>query len=156
MRLVRPTIRVTAIIAVTILATLTLASSSRAGTPAARGGRTYFAQYLNGDSAAYRPKALSPQPGPTLYVKHMTWTSWTASQATGKGVVYANNCTPDCASGHFRHDRATVELGTPHAACGKEFFDKMRLHYTGKNFPSSVNRHQTYIVQPDMCGNKPA
>jgi hypothetical protein len=135
MRLVRPTIRVTAIIAVTILATLTLASSSRAGTPAARGGRTYFAQYLNGDSAAYRPKALSPQPGPTLYVKHMTWTSWTASQATGKGVVYANNCTPDCA---------------------REFFDKMRLHYTGKNFPSSVNRHQTYIVQPDMCGNKPA
>lgn len=156
MRVDRPTVRSVAIAAITLLPSLTLVSSSHATTPAAHASRTYFAQHLNGDAPAYRPKSLSPQPTATLFVRHMTWGSWTATRAKGKGIVLANDCNPDCASGRYRHDPAKVTLHHPHMACGKDFFDKMELHYTAKNFPSSVNRHQTYIVQPDMCGTQPA
>ena len=156
MRLDRRTGRIAAIAAAALLTTLTLASSSRASTPAAHAGRTYFAQNLNGNSPAYRPKSLSPEPGATLVIKHVTWSSWSPTQAKGKGTVLANDCNPNCASGHYRHDPATIHLLNPHVACGKRFFDKMRLYYTGKNFPSSINRHETSIVRPDFCGTQPA
>jgi hypothetical protein len=156
MRLDRRTARFAAIAATALLMTLTLASSSQATAPAAHAGRTYFAQNLNGDSPAYRPTSLSPEPGATLIIKHVTWASWTSTQAKGTGTVLANDCNPDCASGHYRHDPATIHLHSPHVACGKRFFDKMELHYTGKNFPTSINRHEPSIVQPDFCGIQPA
>ena len=47
---------------------------------------------------------------------HITWTSWTATRATGTGVAWLDNCTPDCAQGtYFPHDErivaSTVQAG---------------------------------------------
>jgi hypothetical protein len=84
-------------------------------------------------------------------IKHAKWASWRASRAKGHGVVYADNCKPNCAEGHYRKDPATITLLKPHASCGKRFFFTMHLHYTGKKFPAGINRHQDYSTQPDSC-----
>ena len=35
----------------------------------------------------------------------ISWTAWTASHASGVGVYWLNNCTPNCAQGtYFPHD----------------------------------------------------
>ena len=40
----------------------------------------------------------------------MSWTTWGATSATGRGILRQNNCTPNCASGKFIDYRATVTL----------------------------------------------
>ena len=32
-------------------------------------------------------------------LRKLTWSSWTSRTATGAGVYYWNDCTPDCAAG---------------------------------------------------------
>jgi len=32
---------------------------------------------------------------------HVTWSSWTATRASGSGVFWLNNCTPNCAQGTY-------------------------------------------------------
>jgi hypothetical protein len=41
---------------------------------------------------------------------HMTWNSWGATSATGRGFLRQNTCTPNCAAGEFIDYRATVVL----------------------------------------------
>jgi hypothetical protein len=40
----------------------------------------------------------------------MTWSTWGATSATGRGILRQNNCTPNCVSGKFLDYRATVTL----------------------------------------------
>jgi hypothetical protein len=40
----------------------------------------------------------------------VTWTAWSASSASGHGILRQNNCTPNCVSGKFIDYRATVTL----------------------------------------------
>jgi hypothetical protein len=34
--------------------------------------------------------------------KEVAWKSWGAKTASGTGDLYQNDCTPNCAAGHFR------------------------------------------------------
>jgi hypothetical protein len=43
-------------------------------------------------------------------VKAIKWISWGATMATGIATVSANDCTPDCADGHFHPYSAEVVL----------------------------------------------
>jgi hypothetical protein len=36
-------------------------------------------------------------------VQDLHWASWTPKLASGYGVLWENDCTPDCADGHFHH-----------------------------------------------------
>jgi hypothetical protein len=36
------------------------------------------------------------------------WTSFGGAKATGSGLLWLNDCTPNCAQGTFHHDPATV------------------------------------------------
>ena len=38
---------------------------------------------------------------------HVTWTSWGARRAVGRGVVWVNHCIPDCADGSFTREPPT-------------------------------------------------
>jgi hypothetical protein len=42
--------------------------------------------------------------------KEVTWTSWGAKAATGTGKLYQNDCSPDCAAGHFHSYAAKLVL----------------------------------------------
>ena len=35
------------------------------------------------------------------YLAGLSWSSWMAGAALGKGIWHINNCTPDCVHGHF-------------------------------------------------------
>ncbi len=47
---------------------------------------------------------------------HLTWNSWTGSQASAHGTLELNNCTPSCADGTFSPYAATVTLSDPMAS----------------------------------------
>jgi len=40
----------------------------------------------------------------------VTWSRWSASSASGHGILRQNDCTPNCVSGKFISYRATVRL----------------------------------------------
>jgi hypothetical protein len=40
----------------------------------------------------------------------MSWSVWSASSASGRGLLRQNDCTPNCVSGKFINYRATVKL----------------------------------------------
>lgn len=47
------------------------------------------------------------------------WTSWTATSATAVGTFVSNDCTPNCADGHFHHVPGTrVTLTVPSRGAG--------------------------------------
>lgn len=45
-----------------------------------------------------------------FYVDHLRWTTWGARGAVGKGIAHRNDCTPNCAAGHFHSSAMTVRL----------------------------------------------
>ena len=63
--------------------------------------------------AQYKPRKLILGCDGSNYLKALTWTSWTAKRATGSGINEVDDCTPDCASGHFHAYQASVTLSRP-------------------------------------------
>jgi len=41
-------------------------------------------------------------------VKKLSWIGWGGSRAAATGVAYANDCTPNCAAGHFHNYNAVI------------------------------------------------
>jgi hypothetical protein len=66
------------------------------------------------------PCAGRPQVRPTNYLmscadanaswKNVVWKTWGAKSATGTGELYQNDCTPNCAAGHFHTYAARLLL----------------------------------------------
>jgi hypothetical protein len=63
------------------------------------------------------------------------WTSFGGSEATGIGLLWLNNCTPDCAEGSFRHYSATVTATVVHKG-----------HYTRLKVESIVGKRHVNDV----------
>jgi len=52
-------------------------------------------------------------------LEDLHWTSWTATSATAVGTFVYNDCTPNCAEGHFHHVPGTrVTLTVPSRGAG--------------------------------------
>ena len=64
--------------------------------------------------------------------KNMVWTSWGPRTASGTGDLYQNDCTPNCASGHFHTYPAKVVLS------GVKVTKKFGLLYSRATFSYSV------------------
>jgi hypothetical protein len=61
----------------------------------------------------------------------MAWSAWSASSASGRGVLRQNDCTPNCVSGKFINYRATVTLSK--VVSTKKYgdlFSEATFHYT--------------------------
>jgi hypothetical protein len=65
------------------------------------------------------------------------WSSWGSTRATGVGTLSQNNCTPNCASGHFINYAVTISLGKVITSLmyGKEF-SRAVFHYKIKGKPT--------------------
>jgi hypothetical protein len=99
-------------------------------TGGAAGRTTYFAQYgVSGH--AYKPRRLNPSVDGSLYVGGMQWTAWDDRSAVGHGTAHVNDCTPDCADGHYASHRVTVRLSRPRELCGSRFFTAIRVQGPG-------------------------
>ncbi len=68
------------------------------------------------------------------YLAKISWTHWTTKSATGRGILNINDCTPDCASGHFHAYKAVVVLTRVLASGGTRYYTRYSLtwHEHGK------------------------
>ena len=76
-------------------------------------------------NAAWIGRNPSPQT-PGSQFGHIVWTSWTATQATGSGVEWLDNCKPNCAQGTYFPQ--TVELAASRPAAG--VYSRLILRFT--------------------------
>jgi hypothetical protein len=71
-------------------------------------------------------------------VQHLHWTSWTPKLAGGYGTFWEDDCTPDCADGHF-HYYPSLEVLWGNAAVkghpADRRYTKLTVIFTGKTRP---------------------
>jgi hypothetical protein len=105
--------RVTPVAAVALAATALSAALA--------GASTQTTKLLEADAGKFvvRPGQIIPnadggiifggprRPGQKL--GHITWQSWSKTDARGKGVEWVNNCKPDCAQGTYKN-RGTIQF----------------------------------------------
>jgi hypothetical protein len=53
----------------------------------------------------------------TAFLFHMTWTTWSGSEAVGTGRYRLDDCNPDCAGGHVYSVATVVTLSQPVKVC---------------------------------------
>jgi hypothetical protein len=71
-------------------------------------------------------------------LEHLHWTSWTSALASGYGTMYENDCTPNCAAGHFHYFSALVVFWGSAKVKGhpaERSYRWLTLIFTGKRPP---------------------
>ncbi len=61
-------------------------------------------------------------------LESLHWTGWTATSATAVGTFVYNDCTPNCAAGHFHHvpgTRVTLTVPSP-SASGQQVWSQVQ------------------------------
>ncbi|HEY0717446.1 MAG TPA: hypothetical protein VGD68_07495 [Streptosporangiaceae bacterium] len=72
------------------------------------------------------------------YLARLSWSSWTASSATGTGIQEVNDCVPYCAAGKFRGYPADVVFWRSEPVPGhpaQRYFTRVTLRYPGPRPP---------------------
>jgi len=98
---------------------------------------------------AFKPRKIVIACGDgNLFLSGMRWSSWSSTVARGSGTANANDCTPNCAAGHFHTYPARVKLSRP-GTCphhGRQF---MTLTITYPHAaPTRLHHYSTPIVCP--------
>ena len=110
------------------------------------------------DCTAPAPQAQQTQIEPTSIslacaddgegVEDLVWTNWTPTGASGKGEVWENNCTPDCAGGTIGTYPASVALtGVDDTAADGPLFTQLSVVYQGPG-PSGNSTEQFRLPEP--------
>jgi hypothetical protein len=71
-------------------------------------------------------------------VQGLRWTSWTPKLASGYGTFWENDCTPDCAAGHFHYYPSLEVLwgsATVKGHPADRRYTKLTVIFTGKTRP---------------------
>jgi hypothetical protein len=104
------------------------------------------------------PEAQQTQIEPTSIVvacadagfglQNLVWTSWTTTGASGKGAVWENNCTPDCAGGTIGTYPASFSLsGVEDSAADGPLFTQLSVVYQGTG-PNGTTTDQIALPKP--------
>ena len=65
-----------------------------------------------------------------VLLDQLRWTSWTAGRATAVGTLVYNDCSPNCAQGHFHRvtgDQVTLTVPV-HGAAGRLVWSELQMH----------------------------
>jgi hypothetical protein len=84
-----------------------------------------------------------------LGVQHLTWSSWSASSATGQGSLWLNLCKPDCADGTFAHYPVKTALSHVKYSSDGPWFSVLTITFEGTR-PHSLPG--TYNLMPPQAG----
>jgi hypothetical protein len=79
------------------------------------------------------------------------WTEWAPADAAGVGTEYLNDCTPNCASGHFHNYPVDIKLaGSDLVAQNEPFaYTRITFDYTGARPPvESVENGKVVTTYP--------
>lgn len=71
----------------------------------------------------------------------LSWTTWTATQASADGADWLDDCIPDCADGTFQDYPAVIELSRPRRVDGHLQFTRMTVTYLDAPPPYSGYRN---------------
>jgi hypothetical protein len=63
--------------------------------------------------------------------QNLQWSSWSSQGASGTGDLNQNNCTPDCADGHFVAYPARFRLSEKVVAAGRYYFTRVGITFSG-------------------------
>ncbi len=84
-----------------------------------------------------------------LIANGLTWTGWGAGFAAARGTASANDCTPNCAEGHF-HTSPVVLIADGRERCpdGRPAYARITVAW-----PAPAARSPQLAV-PTPCGNR--
>ena len=75
----------------------------------------------------------------------IAWKSWGSASATGTATASANDCTPNCAAGHFHSYPATVTAAKL-TKCGlAKYYAELTIDYAGAR-PAGVSKHDVHTL----------
>lgn len=83
-----------------------------------------------------------------LGVQHLTWSSWTASSATGEGSLWLNLCKPDCADGTLAYYPVKAALSHVKDSTDGPWFGVLTITFEGTR-PGSLPG--TYNLMPPQA-----
>jgi hypothetical protein len=112
---------------------------------------TSVAVYNCGNKPVVEPKTFVFTCDSTGYLTKLAWSSWNASTATATGVLYTDNCEPNCASGKWSHQNVDVVLWRSEAVkgqSGKRGYTEMTFLWP--NHPIRSSRNTETRVPPGV------
>lgn len=110
--------------------------------PAPRHHKTYFAEGHDSRYPVRRPSGMRISGDSTAYLRHATWSRWGRNSAQGHGRLALNDCSPDCARGHFHSYPVRVSLAYPTGCSNIWLFDWITIRYR-KAVPPNGHRVET-------------
>ena len=80
-------------------------------------------------------------------VQDLTWTSWTASSATGQGVLWENECLPtaSCGANKFSHYPVAVTLSVVKPSAAGPWFSQLTVTWKDGRPPNQTP--DTFILE---------
>lgn len=95
--------------------------------PGFYGCRTFTTKH---PAAVVRPRSIVVACADgNFYLTRIHWTSWTTASASGTAVGHQNDCTPNCAAGHFHTYPATLTLKRPLSCDGHTVFTTLSWRF---------------------------
>ncbi len=90
-----------------------------------------------------------------FYATGLHWTRWRSGEASATGVGHQNDCTPNCAAGHFHTYPLTVRLSRP-VTCvkGRREFSRIAWTFTRAR-PAHVPRASAETLPCSFLRLKP-
>ncbi|HEY1627735.1 MAG TPA: hypothetical protein VGG16_28495 [Streptosporangiaceae bacterium] len=79
-------------------------------------------------------------------IDKITWTSWTSGLASGTGILVQNDCTPNCAEGHFHKYPVDLILWANHSYGSGQRFTEITEILPGAR-PPVFNGHKFVPAQ---------
>ena len=95
-----------------------------------------------GTHASIRPHSILVACGDGGYsLGQLHWSSWTATSAVAVGTAHVNDCTPNCAAGHFHaYPDVRVHLSRPESCSNKKrLFTRIEWRYLDRK-PVGIHR----------------
>ncbi len=83
-----------------------------------------------------------------LGVRKISWLGWGSAVTAGVGTAFANDCTPNCAAGHFHTYRAVLVLGGSQRCAGRLAYRTAAVAIVGSPPPAwSTAADATYPLR---------
>ncbi len=64
-------------------------------------------------------------------LKKLSWIGWGGARAAATGTAYANDCTPNCAAGHFHDYVAVIVVDGAQKCGGRVEYRRLTIAFAG-------------------------
>lgn len=136
---------------VPVLAALAVAGGSVAAAASGKSARhsktgKVFVASRGCSGHVFKPRSIVFACGDgNIFANKISWRSYGGGKATGQAVVHINDCSPNCASGHFHKFRSPIRLKRiERCSDGRLYYTRVR--YKGIVSNEGVTNHKGWVV----------